>query len=184
MGALGLNLYGAHKHRPQNAFLTPCHSRFKYPTCIHTCHLRAGPSATRGAIERGTRAKDKVTTRIRRINRFRKKFDMVDQGTVCPRDTALHQCRPDCGRNPDKLRTILYLQIVGMLSNQKKPITTPRDIANKMAISRHIDGNGITITVARDVLHRDTAVGMQLCLNNTHGGFDRMLARRDTPKVS
>ena len=68
-------------------------------------------------------------------------------------------------------------------ADEKKPVSTPGDIAGDMAHPRNFDDETGLISVGRDIDNGDRAVRVQVCAHGSRRGVDAVLARRDAAQV-
>ena len=71
-----------------------------------------------------------------------------------------------------------------MIFDEEKPVAAPGNVAAQRADAGNVDGNGCTIAVAVDVLHRDATVFVEFGVHGTDPGSRRGVCRLYPAKMS
>ncbi len=109
---------------------------------------------------------------------------MVDQRAVLASDASVGQRIPDGAAKRRKRLDIVAPQNLRMLSDQKKPVATPRHIARHHAVAVHVHRHIVMMAVGRHVVDRDAGVGMQLNAHNANRRIDAVPAHGEAAEES
>lgn len=112
------------------------------------------------------------------VPRRPKEFDVVD----FRKPLSIH-CSPSAPGEICELLDVLQLKCLPVLFYQKKPVSTPRYIAEDWARARNTDLQAFCLAKAGDVFHRDRAIAVKSRAHDARARIDRMLALTNSPHM-
>jgi len=109
---------------------------------------------------------------------------MVDGRAPIAGDAGGNERRTNCCGRGHELSAVGRRDFEGVLSNEKEPISCPRDISSEGSITRHVDGRAGAQTETGDIGDGYPSVLVELRGNCADWRFNAMLAGLDAPHVS
>src|SRR5580704_8670284 len=109
---------------------------------------------------------------------------MIDLRTVCASNVVIAQRRANPQREIGEVIDVSQFQRLIVITNQKEPIATPRDVAGHFADAFHLNRNVLGEAIAGYVLQRDRVRAVVLDGNAPHRSLKHVTARLDPAEMA